>query len=316
LRGTYSAYGQTPSLDRPYFDGRINGRIDVLRTTRVDVEARTLLSTDNPGSPDIPADLARLPIYTSVGGSLGVTQQFNRLEVALKGSLDRVTYDKSEFADGSTASNADRNYNQYAIQLRAAYELTPGMKPFVEATFDQRIRDQEVDAFGLRRSSDGVTGRVGTTFEFSRKLTGEVSIGYLNRSYRDPTLPDLQGLIADASLIWTATALTTVKLTAKSTADESTLPGVAGVLRRDVGLQIDHAFRRWLIATARVGYGNDTYEGSTRNDDRYVAALAITYKLNRNMQLKGELRQEWLRSNIPGNDYTASIALVGLRLQR
>ena len=40
----------------------------------------------------------------------------------------------------------------------------------------------------------------------------------------------LAGLIGDASLIWTANALTTVKLTAKSTVGESTIPGVSGVL--------------------------------------------------------------------------------------
>jgi hypothetical protein len=32
--------------------------------------------------------------------------------------------------------------------------------------------------------------------------------------------------------------------------------------------------------------------------------------------LKGELRREELRSNVPGADYTANIAMVGLRLQQ
>ena len=107
-----------------------------------------------------------------------------------------------------------------------------------------------------------------------------------------------------------------MKLTAKSGADETTLPGVSGILRRDFGVQVDHTFRRWLIGSVRFGYGLDEYQGSTRKDTRYVASAAITYKLNREMQLKGEFRQEWMHSNVPGNDYTASIALLGLRLQR
>lgn len=316
LRGTYSAYGQTPSLNRPFLDAKVNGRIDVARTTRIDLEARTTISTDNPGSPDLQADLAKLPIFTTVGATAGVTQQFNRFEVGLKGSIDRVTYDNSELTDGTTVSNRGRNYNQYAALLRAAYELTPGMKPFVEASFDTRVRDLPVDAFGVHRDSQGAIGRVGTTFEFSRMLTGEVSIGYLTRTYQDPTLKDFHALVLDGSLIWTATALTTVKLTARSTADESTLVDVSGVLRRDFGLQLDHAFRRWLIGTARIGYGHDDYEGSSRKDDRYVASVGVIYKLTREMQLKAELRREWMRSNAPGFDYTANIALVGLRLQR
>ncbi len=43
---------------------------------------------------------------------------------------------------------------------------------------------------------------------------------------------------------------------------------------------------------------------------------AITYKLTRELQLKSELRRDWLRSNTPGGDYTADVILFGLRLQR
>src|SRR6185312_10916785 len=117
-----------------------------------------------------------------------------------------------------------------------------------------------------------------------RTITGELAIGYLTRTYRDPTLPDLQGLTVDGSLVWQATGLTTVKLSAASRGDESTLPGVAGVLRRDFGIQVDHALRRWLIASLRFGYGNDDYQGTVipnRNDDRYLASFALTYKLSR-----------------------------------
>ena len=49
-----------------------------------------------------------------------------------------------------------------------------------------------------------VTARAGTTFELTRLLTGEASAGYLTRQYKDPTLPELSGLVADASLIWAA----------------------------------------------------------------------------------------------------------------
>ena len=100
-------------------------------------------------------------------------------------------------------------------------------------------------------------------------------------------------------------------------------------------MQVDHAFRRWLIGTAKVGFGVDSYQGADvitgvdpiclcvvtmpgggdRQDKRYSAGLGLTYKLNRQTQLKGEFRQEWLRSNVTGNDYTASIFMLGLRFQ-
>jgi hypothetical protein len=38
--------------------------------------------------------------------------------------------------------------------------------------------------------------------------------------------------------------------------------------------------------------------------------------VNRELQIKGEFRQDWLRSNIAGDDYSASTFLLGLRVQR
>jgi hypothetical protein len=110
--------------------------------------------------------------------------------------------------------------------------------------------------------------------------------------------------------------LTTATLIARTSADEVITPGVAGTFRRDVGLQVDHAFRRWLIGTARLGYGLDIYQGSPREDKRYSASVAMTYKLTRTVQVRGEFRQDWLQSNQPGTDYSASTMLLGMRLQR
>jgi hypothetical protein len=316
LRGSYTAYGAAPAQDRPAFDGRIDGRIDVTGRTRIDLESRLVVATDNPGSPNIQAGLARLPISTDVGATVGVGQRFNRFDVALKGLIDRTTYQDSRFTDGTSASNDDRNFDQYATQLRTGYELTPGVIPFVELDADRRRHDLMVDQFGIDRDSQGRAARIGTTFELSRILTGELAFGYLERSYTDPSLQNIKGPTFDGSLTWVASALTTFKLAAVTRADESTLAGVSGVFTHELGIEVDHAFRTWLEATLRFTGDRDVYVGSPRQDDRYAAALGLTYKLNREMQVKGELRREWLTSNLPGNNYQADVALLGVRLQR
>lgn len=316
VRGNYTSYSATPTFDRPTLDAKLNGRIDVSRDTRIDLETRYLLSTDSPNSPDLPTSVSKLPFNHAYGATAGVTHRFNRFEVAAKTTVDRYTYEDATLNNGATVSNQDRNYDQYGLALRGSYELTPGVKPFVEIGTDTRVHDLSVDNTGVRRDSDGKTAKVGTTFELTRKLTGEVSAGYLTRNYEDPSLRELRGYIADASLVWSPTALTNVKLTAASTADESTLSGVSGVLKRDVGVAVDHSFRRNLVGTAKLGYGVDDYDGISREDRRMLASAGLVYKLSRTTQVKGEFRQEWLRSNAPGNDYTASIVMVGLRWQR
>jgi hypothetical protein len=327
LRGSYSYYqnDQTPSVSRPKAEGKIDGRIDVTRDDRIDLGARLFVGTDYPNSPNLQAGLDRLPIFTTVGGIAGYTHRFNRLELGVKGTADRTVWQSSALVDGSSSSNDDRNYNQYGGTLRAGYELTPGLIPYVEGGGDTRVHDLNTDYFGYQRDSTGWTGRVGSTFELSRLLVGDLSVGYTMREYQDARLDSLKGLLFDGALTWSATPLTNVKLTGKTTVGESNVPGVSGIFYRNAGLQVDHDLRRWLVATVKFGFGLDTYQGGfalsdgstgDREDQRYSVGLGLTYKVTRELWLKGEVRREWLHSNVAGYDYNANVFLVGLRLQR
>gem|GEM_PF-228440 len=317
--GSYTDYTNNsfvPSLNRPYLNSKIDGRIDVTRDTQIVLENRLLVSTDNPGSPNLQAGLASLPIDTTLGGTLGVVQNFNRLIVSLKGTFDRVQYQNSTLTDGETASNADRDLNQYAGIARVGFDLDAGVKPFVEVQQDARVYDEQFDSGGQQRSSIGTSVKAGATVDLFGSLSGAMAVGYLDRTYQDPTLPKLSGVIADGALIWRATALTTATLTASSLVSESTIPGVSGELSRDVGVEVDQAFRRWLIGTLKLGYGHDDYVGEGRLDNRYFASVGMTYKLNRDIWLRTEVREDRLNSSFSGASYWATSVLAGVRLQR
>ncbi len=328
LRGSYTWYKQsyndplggslgTPaSIDRPELDSRVNGRIDVSSLSRADIEGRFLISTDNPGSPNVQAGLRRFPWVTTIGGTLAFTQEFNRFEITAEAALDDVKYQHSVLVDGTSTSNDDRDYHEYAGELRAGYELKPGLEPFVEAGFINSIRELPIDRFGFARTSHTRFAKIGSTIEITDLLIGEVAFGYLRRQFKDPRLPVMQGWTVDGSLIYEATALTTVTLTAATTADEITTPGVAGLFSRGVTARIDHDFRRWLTGTVELGIGHDDYVGSPRSDLNYAVSLSMLYRLSRQMQLRAEVRREWLQSNLPDLSWSADTALLGLRLQR
>jgi hypothetical protein len=315
LRGSYMGFDTAHRLDRPAADGKINGRIDVTSLTRLNLEGRFILGTDAPGSPNIQADLAHLPIFTTVGGSVGVAQSFNRFEVSLKGGIDHTQFQKSVFVDGETETNSDRNLDQYSTALRASYELSPGVRPFAEVSANKRLHPVTLDRWGLERDSAGYTAKVGTSVDLARTLTGDFAVGYLNQMYLAP-LPNVGGYLVESSLLWAPTALTTAKLFASTTIAESPLFLTSAVLTRQVGIEVNHAFRRWLIATTRFVLAHDIYAGDIRRDDRYAVSAALSYFFTREFALKGEYRYEWERANIRGSNYVASVWLLGLRLQR
>ena len=327
LRGSFTGYDRTfppvpgivspvPTvIDRPDFTGKIDGRIDVSRETRINSQVRLRVATDNPGSPNIQAGLSKYPLATTVGATAGIERDFNRLQVSANALADRTTYQYSQLTDGTSTTNDDRNFNQIGGLSRVSYDWMPGVKPFGEVAADTRLHDTAFDRSGYQRDSKGGYVKAGSTFEFSRLLTGEAAVGYSMRTYQDPRLTDLKGLLTSASLIWTASGLTTVTLGATSSIDETTLPGVSGVITRDYSLQVDHAFRRWLIGTARFGTGTSDYDG-TRFDRRYFAEGNLVYKLSRTFHIKAQVRHDWLESSLPGASTEATVMMLGVRVQR
>src|SRR3954452_7998134 len=328
LRGSFTGYGSklTPNadgtplsapldIDRPSFIGQVDGRLDLSRDTRLGAQGRLFVSTDNPGSPNVQAGLARYPIYTSVGGTLGIDQSFNRLQVSAGATVDRTDYTNSKLTDGTSTTNDDRNFSQYGGVGRVSYDLRPGLKPFVEVQADNRVHDLRLDRAGFARDSTGGYVKGGTSFEFSRLLTGEIGVCYAARDYVDPRLNRLEGLLVSSSLVWTATPLTTAKFFSDTTITETTLPGTSGVLTHIYTVEVDHDFRRWLTAIGKFTWGDLDYQGDDRRDRFYSLSGDLIYKMNRNLWVKGTLSHNVLDSNVPGSSSASTVVMLGVRLQ-
>jgi hypothetical protein len=328
LRGSFTGYSNTfpppadgtispapTNVDRPDFTGHIDGRLDVTRDTRLLGQLRLRVATDNPGSPNVQAGLAKYPIYTTLGGTFGVDQNFNRLQLSAGGTVDRTVYQNSVLTDGEVTTNDDRNFNQYGGVGRVSYDLLPGVKPFGEIEGDSRVHDVRFDRSGFARDSSGGYAKAGSSFEFSRLLTGEISVGYAARDYVDPRLNRLQGLLTSASLTWTATPLTTAKFYSDTSIGETTLPGVSGVLVHTYTVEVDHDFRRWLTAIGKFTFGTLDYQGDNRHDKTYSIEGDLVYKMTRNLWVKGTLRRDILDSNIPGSSSASTVVMLGVRLQ-
>src|SRR5207248_5274973 len=143
----------------------------------------------------------------------------------------------------------------------------------------------------------------------------EIALGYAARDYVDPRLSRLQGFLTTASLVWTATPLTTAKFFADTQLTETTLPGVSGILVHTYTFEVDHDFRRWLTAIGKFTYGTLDYQGDGRRDKIYTLSGDLIYKMTRNLWVKGTLRRDVLDSNILGASSASTVVLLGVRLQ-
>ena len=328
LRLGYSDFFSVPSANRPDGAGSVGARIDVTRDTSIDLGGTFALDTLRAGSPDLiglnNSIATNRPVIWTIGGFVGATQRFNRLELSLRGIVDRSQYGNATYSDGSTVYLSRNDYTTLGIRPRISYELTPGFRPFVEATIDKRDYDKIYDVNGYRRSSTGVTVRGGAAFEVTPLLKGEASGGFTERHYDDPRLATLRGPVIDAALIWTATPLTTVTLRGTTNVVETTIAGVSGALTRTVSGQVSHALLRNLTITGTTAYTWTDYTGvdyatspsGTINEQYLTAGVKAEYNLTRTVVIKASYNYQRLRSTVTGSDYTANVFLLGLRLQQ
>ncbi len=315
LRGAYSRYTAVPSADRPEGSARLGARLDVTKDAAIDAELRGRLDSQTPGTANLTGAAQGRPLTYQYGGSLGATQRFNRLAVSLRGSIDRSDFQDAQDANGNVISQKDRQFTQYGVRLRTGYEVTPGLIPFAEAVVDTRRYDLSRDNQGFQRDSTGAQARVGTTFEVTRTLTGEVLAGYGLRRFEDQRLRDLRGPVVEAALNWAVTPLTTLRLRGTTEFEETTLVGSSGSITRRASAEISHALLRNLIFTAGASFARADYNGINRKDDTIRANFGVDYSLTRNAVLRASYARELTTSNAPGNNVSSNVWLFGARLQ-
>ncbi|WP_406854829.1 outer membrane beta-barrel protein [Alsobacter sp. KACC 23698] len=315
LRGAYQEYPSVRSANRPDGAGVADLRIDVLRDTQVDLGAAYLLTTERPGSLEQPVVGSKRSTILTAGTSAMLTQRFGAVAVSLRGAVDRTSYGDLTQANGLEVSQGDRDFNAYGLRLRTGYQATPGLQPFVEATVDKRVYDSTLDVSGYDRTSSGVQGRVGSTFEITRTVTGEASAGYGVRQYEDPRLADLRGPVADVALIWSATPLTTVTLRGTASLAETTVVGATGAQVRTVAAEVSHALLRNLILVGAASFTSTDYQGVPLRETSYATGLKLEYRLTRSVALNASFTHERLNGATVGSDYTANTFLVGMKLQ-
>lgn len=313
LRGAYDVYTDNPEANRPEGAGQLGLKLDVTRDSFVQLDGRFLIDTQRPDSPDLNAAVRTRPIIATEGASLGFTQRFNRLIGTIQGTLDRADYEDARLSSGVTLDQSDRNLTQYGLRGRLGYELTPGLIPFVEVVADTRDYDRRSDDLGFRRSSDGIGGRVGTTFEITRLLTGEIAVGAIRRSYEDPRLRDLTSPLLNAALTWALTPLTTVRATAQASVDETTVLNANGVRTARGTLEVSHALRRNVTLTAGLTVSDAEYSGVAITEQGFGALARVDYKLTRWLGIRASYNYERLHSTFAGSSYTANVFLLGMR---
>jgi hypothetical protein len=306
-------YNRDTSENTTDLTAAADARIDILRSANVTLDGAYQVLHEPRGAPDLPGNAAKPTEFDVATGQAAVNETFNRLQFSLGGSVQRYDYQNTALQGAvPDLDNHDRDHYVSEGYLQAGYELSPGYSAFVRTSVNDRHYDLKVDQSGFERDSDGYEVDGGIRFELTRLIAGQIFGGYLEQMYDDPSFQNFSGATYGAQLEWYPTGLTTVRLDAGHSVNETIIPGSSGYADSHAGLNVDHELLRNLIITVGVTYDRDSYNGINFRDSYANASLGVEYLLTRNMQVNLGYIYTHRDANGPGLDYSANIFRLGV----
>lgn len=254
--------------------------------------------------------------FTRFGGRGTVDHQFTNLALTGEAGVQYLNFDNSRFLDGSVFDQSFRNSQYRDALVRVRYGFRGGASALVQISGDQLRYDEDLPTapgqLPFDRASDGFKAEAGLALELASLLYGDVRIGYLRRDPADPTIRNVSGLSFGANLLWNVTPLTSLRLVANRSVEDSSTRIIAGNLRSEGTLTADHELLRNLILNGSLRYAVIDPIGPLSKSDEAEFRLGAQYLLNRrysvNLTYRYYTRNSDVYSEFTSNRLVASVA--------
>lgn len=269
-----------------------------------------------PETPSLAVDTVGRSLRETMSASTGLEKTIGPALLAARVSADRNVYGMATLAAGGVASQADRNNTLYGLTLRGGYEVSPAMRPFLEAELGRRLYDNRLDAAGLARSATRYGARAGLTFDLGEKFNGEVAGGWLTERPDDASLAAISAATIDATLGWSPIRGTQIDLGLSTNVESSSVAGSSGALVYGARLGATHELGARLTASALLSAELRRYAGTAMQDTTLGASASLTWWLNRYAGITGRAGHERLQSTDPARSYGSTNVYLGVTLQR
>lgn len=299
--------------DENFFDAAASAgaRYDVIADGTVDGSVGFSRRHEDRSSPDDVGG-TEPTIYYQGDAKAGYTHRFNRLSLGADLGARSFTYDDTDSSTG-TINNSDRDRVETEEGVRLGYELSPDTELFARGALIQWNYSDNVDDSGVDRDASGYRVDAGVSSNLTGLLTLQASVGYLSLDYDDTSLSSTEGVAASLRAIWNVTRLTTITATIDRGVEATTVAGASSRFDTLGEVQVDHELLRNLIVSAKAGYLNSDFDGTSREDDRYSVGVSADYYVAQGVTLSASAARDERDSNVPGGDFTRDVFLLRLK---
>jgi hypothetical protein len=308
--------------DDKIYQALLRGRLDVTRRTHLELEtekSETQVGRDSVSLTNIAGPQTNLQEQHITASA---DHTFNRLTLKLTGTIADYNYgDQAPVFILDPTANAlvpfedVRDYVEDELRLRSSYELRPDTAVFFESSVNERDYKQSVNSAGFRRGSSGTTLLAGAVFNFTNRLTGEISAGWGQQQSVDDRLSPVEGPLLNADLIWLPSPLTKLEFIARSEIDDTSLTDSLGAIDHYYDISLQHAFWRYLVLGTHLSYEIADYVDDPLVDQRIKTGASAEYYFNPYASVYARYEYTDFFSTIPSNDFIENELRLGFRIR-
>ena len=258
------------------------------RDTRISGTAGLTLDQPLSATPTLDPVILTSPQVLTGSVGLGVERSLGKVNLGLKGNLERTIYGETERADTGLTDNAGRNLWQADTSLRAGVQVTPILEVFGEASLGRDMFDVAVPG-GVLADATSRALRGGIAGRWNGVWTASASVGVGYHDFDDTRLSDITTRLYDASISYSPDA--TLNLTASlSTTIDPVGPDASGTARVShvAAAGLAYTINSWLRLRASADWGHSTLEDSGETERRKGAGAGADYVINRHTALTAD----------------------------
>jgi hypothetical protein len=284
-------------------------------TTRLTGNAALALSQPLPSTPDLSPSILTPPQALTGSAGLGIERSFGKVNLVLKGNLERTIYGETLRSDTGWTDNSSQNVWQADTSLRAGLQITPILEVFTEASLGRDVFDRTA-ASGISGDATSTALRGGIAGSWNGVWSASASLGIGHHDFDDDSLGDITTRLYDASLTYSPDE--TISLTASlSTSVEPTGPDGAGTARVAHVIAADLAYdvNAWLRLRASADWGLSVLEGTTETERRSGVGAGADYALNAHTALSADYGYSRRDNSVNGESDSHSVSL-GVTIKR
>lgn len=240
-----------------------------------------------------------------------LVRELGMLQFELDGQNEDVRLSDVTASGVPNSSLAERDNQGIGGELK--FEYMPGNALFASYTYANT--DYALSG-GANRNAQGYDVKSGVEIDLNRGIKASLFGTYINRRYVTES-PDTSRIYPGATLSYDITKLTTLTGLLETDFNETTVSGVAGVLRTQRRLGLAQQFTALLRAEIYAGLNDYDYVGGTgsinRETDVRFAGFSTQYKATEHLGLKAAYDRQKRSSPTASDAYTdnrVSLSLV------